>query len=263
MNENNKDSLGLYNSFKKHGVENHKFEVIEECELQNLNDRERYWQDYYDVIKMGLNCKLTTSNSKSGYLSKETKIKISKSKKGVKMSEETVFKIKLRMNTNHPMAGRFHTKESKIKMSKAHKGSFMREDSKRKRKETIKNRCPVYDLLCRTNLSYSLKNIKRTDSWRLNISNSLKGKVVSDEVKNKISKTLKGKLVGSLNGNSKMVLDLESGFFFDSITEFMKSKKCSHNHYNKYYKDKTTFSFRHKDKSINYHPVYLEDLADE
>ena len=49
----------LYRSFRKYKVENHIFEIIEECEIDELKCRERYWQDFYDVINVGLNCKLT------------------------------------------------------------------------------------------------------------------------------------------------------------------------------------------------------------
>jgi group I intron endonuclease len=37
----------LYNSFKKHGIKNHKFEIIEECELTKLNEREIFWKQHY------------------------------------------------------------------------------------------------------------------------------------------------------------------------------------------------------------------------
>lgn len=47
----------LDRSFKKHGVHNHIFEVIEECEADDLNCRERFWQEFYDVLgRNGLNC---------------------------------------------------------------------------------------------------------------------------------------------------------------------------------------------------------------
>ena len=47
----------LYNSFIKYGVENHVFEIIEECLFEEMNIRERYWQEHYDVISnKGLNC---------------------------------------------------------------------------------------------------------------------------------------------------------------------------------------------------------------
>lgn len=55
--ENIKSQKRLYNSIKKHGWEKHTFEIIEYCEIEDLNCRERYWQDFYDVLgKNGLNC---------------------------------------------------------------------------------------------------------------------------------------------------------------------------------------------------------------
>jgi group I intron endonuclease len=37
----------IYRSIKKHGWENHIFEIIEECNLNQLNERETYWKQYY------------------------------------------------------------------------------------------------------------------------------------------------------------------------------------------------------------------------
>lgn len=74
----------LFRSFKKYGVENHVFEILEECKEAILNSRERYWQEYYNVLdfKKGLNCKLTSTKDKKGKHSKKTKQKIGKSNKG-------------------------------------------------------------------------------------------------------------------------------------------------------------------------------------
>ena len=50
----------LYRSFLKHGVENHIFEIIEECEFDILDCRERHYQEVFDTIsKNGLNCTIT------------------------------------------------------------------------------------------------------------------------------------------------------------------------------------------------------------
>ena len=97
---NCKSQTALYRSFKKHGVDNHKFEVIEECLEQDLNERERYWQDYYDVSnKNGLNCMLTGCGDKKGKISKETRFKMSECKRGAK----------------HGMYGRKKSKEAILK----------------------------------------------------------------------------------------------------------------------------------------------------
>lgn len=99
-NLNCKSQTKLYNSFKKYGVENHVFNFIEITKEIELNERERYWQDFYNVLdkKLGLNLRLQTSKDISGNLSEETKLKISlslKGKTGRKHSEETKQKISL------------------------------------------------------------------------------------------------------------------------------------------------------------------------
>ena len=72
---NCKDQHGLYNSFLKYTVERHSFEIVEECSLQELKCRERYWQDFYNVLKRGLNCKLTECGELKTEVSVETRDK--------------------------------------------------------------------------------------------------------------------------------------------------------------------------------------------
>lgn len=68
----------IYSSLLKYGWENHQWDIIEECSWEQLNIRERYWQEYYDVIgPNGLNCILTNTDklprklSKSALLNKQ------------------------------------------------------------------------------------------------------------------------------------------------------------------------------------------------
>jgi len=63
----------LYNSLAKYGWNMHTFVTIEECFVENLNKRERYWQDYYVVLGPdGLNCKLTKTGDRSGKMSEDS-----------------------------------------------------------------------------------------------------------------------------------------------------------------------------------------------
>lgn len=55
----------LYNAIRKHGKENFRFEIIEECEKEKLKEREIYWIKYYDTYNNGYN--LTTGGDISGY----------------------------------------------------------------------------------------------------------------------------------------------------------------------------------------------------
>lgn len=46
-NHINKNNLYLYNAMNKYGVENFEFSIIEECELDQLDEREEYWIAQY------------------------------------------------------------------------------------------------------------------------------------------------------------------------------------------------------------------------
>jgi group I intron endonuclease len=65
-------------SLLKYGPENHIFEIIEECTLEQLNEREIYWINYYNSVKEGLNISL---GGEGGNMIEEIKLKISKAKK--------------------------------------------------------------------------------------------------------------------------------------------------------------------------------------
>jgi len=65
----------IYNSLKKYGAENHIFEIIEECGLEELNNKEGYWQDFYNSIHEGLNCRRQSIDGDTGYDCQETKDK--------------------------------------------------------------------------------------------------------------------------------------------------------------------------------------------
>lgn len=85
-----KNQIKLYRSLEKYGWSSHIFEIVEYCEESQLNEKERYWQDYYNVIgRGGLNCKLTTTDSKSGCLSIETRNKLSESHLKFNQTEES------------------------------------------------------------------------------------------------------------------------------------------------------------------------------
>ena len=82
----NKRQIKLYNSFQKYGIDNHQFEIIEECGEDMLDEREIYWGNHYDVLgDTGLNLRLGNGR---GSCSENTKNKISDSLKGQRKSKE-------------------------------------------------------------------------------------------------------------------------------------------------------------------------------
>lgn len=102
---NCKDQPALYNSLLKHGVSNHDFIILESCKVDVLNDRERFYQEKYNAVKNGLNCKYVSTKDKTGFYSEETKNKIRLSAMGNKYT-----------------LGYKHTEESKAKISAGNKG---------------------------------------------------------------------------------------------------------------------------------------------
>lgn len=116
----------LLNSFNKYNVANHIFEIIEECDIENLNDRERYWQEWYDSVNSGLNCKLTTTKDKSGKLSEETKLKIGNANRNRIYSPEVLERIRT-FRKNYKVS-----EETRKKMSESAKGKIVSKETRLK-----------------------------------------------------------------------------------------------------------------------------------
>jgi group I intron endonuclease len=115
---NCKGQTAIYRSLLKYGIDKHKFEVLCECNVEELNDKERYYQDVFSVMdKNGLNCKLTKSSDRNGILSEETKLKIGLAHKGKKKhSDESKKKISEANKGNKHTLGRKHSDESRKKI---------------------------------------------------------------------------------------------------------------------------------------------------
>lgn len=88
----------LYNSFLKHGFENHTFKILLECKKEELNHFENKFIVQYGSNINGLNC---TSGGNKCIFNQETKNKMSNSAKG-------------RVS---PMKGRIQSDSAKLKMS--------------------------------------------------------------------------------------------------------------------------------------------------
>lgn len=141
----------LYRSFKKYGLQKHKFEVIEECEFEDLNRLERHYQEIYNSVEKGLNCVYQESEEKPRILSEETKRRISEGNKGKIVSSETRRKIsegnkrkKLSEETRRKMSegnkGRVLSEETKHKISEARKGSGHTQETRLKISESKKGK---------------------------------------------------------------------------------------------------------------------------
>jgi len=110
----------LYSSLKKYGFDKHKFEVLCECEISELNKIERYYQEFYNVLSpMGLNCVYQCTEEKKRLISNEMKNKISIANSGVKNG---MYGIKHTEKFKQDRRNYKHTKESIYKISERSKG---------------------------------------------------------------------------------------------------------------------------------------------
>jgi group I intron endonuclease len=111
-----KYSLGrkIKNSIKKYGWENHIHKIIEECSIEQLDEREIYWGNYYNVLEEnGLNLKLgkgrglvsdetkkLMSKRAKEIMTEEHRKKLSEAKLGKKLSEERKQKLRVPKKSN-------------------------------------------------------------------------------------------------------------------------------------------------------------------
>ena len=78
----------LYLAFQKYGIENFTFEVLEECESNELSIKEKEWIEHYDTYKNGYN---QTCGGEDNYGENHPRHKL---------SEQDVINIRIRYN-NH------------------------------------------------------------------------------------------------------------------------------------------------------------------
>ena len=85
----NNNDTPLYRAINKYGLENFTFEILEECSVSELNEKEIYWIKYYNSTNRNIGYNLTTGgNGGNTYLNKtedelkQIKEKISKANKG-------------------------------------------------------------------------------------------------------------------------------------------------------------------------------------
>ena len=195
-----KSQTRLYRSFKKYGVEYHKFEVLCQCSFEELNEMERFYQDAFCVInKQGLNCLLTKTTDRKMEVSDETKKKISNANKNP--SIETIKKLSL----SH--MGKKANKDTILKMSIAKKGKKKSLETRERMSIAMKklmteerkkqlgdlNRNPSEETRAKIGMFHKGKTV--SDETRAKISAAKKGKKLSEEHKEKVSAALKGHVV--------------------------------------------------------------------
>ena len=139
----------LYKAMRKYGVENFTFEIVEECSIEELDEKEAYYIELYNTFAFkegsnGYNMNLGGEGNRGCIYTQEFKDKMSKIKKdfyknnkhprlGTTLSEEIKMKIS-KSNSGEKSAwyGKKHTKEEIEKISQGNKGKIMSEEAREK-----------------------------------------------------------------------------------------------------------------------------------
>jgi len=225
----------LYNSFLKHGVENHNFEIIEECDQSQLNELEaKYIKEYKSFAKdnsNGMNCTIGGLGQKGVKMPKHVleilihshrplsdkhKMAISVKLKGRKLSEEQILCLKNRVISEETreklrFAAQHMTQEHKDKISIANKGRAPSQ-------KTI-------DAIIKANTGRKKTQKELEEQSKRMIGNQYtKGMHISEEHKRKIGDAQKrGK-----HHMARMVIDLSSGFTYDCLVDLCSDKKLQY-----------------------------------
>ena len=150
-----KDTTIMGKAFKKYGIEQFSISEIDEAKtIEELNEKEKYWIDYYKcVTPTGYNQCIGGENT-LGYSHSE------KSKKKMNASKSKLF-----TGDGNPFYGKQHSDESKAKMSEKRKGmahlSAEQVQNLRKSHHTVKvlnvDTSEVFDSVKEAGEKYNLK----------------------------------------------------------------------------------------------------------
>lgn len=246
----------LHFAIQKYGLENFNKEIIEECNsLELLNEREKYWIDFYKSTNRSIGYNITMGGTGGDTLSnnpnkKEIGEKIGESNKKIwsdadykkkmstlrkeQFSDDTRKKISLatkgEKNGNY---GRKHTEDVRFKMSECRKNwwnnlsDIEREEIGRRISESTIGKPG----------NYWSDEQKRNHSKLMSEKNPFKGKTHTDEVKQRISEAnkkpkseeTKKKISETLKGNKpNNMRQVEiDGVVYESLTEASRQLNLS------------------------------------
>lgn len=208
-----KGQVKLFKSLKKHGWEAHIFEVIEECSVDNLSNREGFWQDFYDAIKKGMNCRRVTNDDKSGYDSPETVEKRAAKQRGVKRPDNS--------GEKHHNFGKKMPDYIKEKLSSFRKTQIGSLNKSSKLVLSLTTGI-YYDSILEASLAFDLTYKQLYNRLYGNVVGDVDLVLVDKYEKGDVKKKNRSDIKGGKNPNAKPLLDTSTGVLYNSIIEAAK-----------------------------------------
>lgn len=169
----------LSNAVNKYGVAGFVFELLEQCERENLILREKFWIDAKNAVDGGYNVRRQPDSSLGVALSAEAKAKLKQLFAGRKMPPQAIA-ASVAARTGRPLS-----ESTRRKISEAHKGRGL--TAEHKEKISVAKKGQVVSLETRKKLSEFQIGRKFSPERRA----ALRGRVDSAETKAKRSATAK------------------------------------------------------------------------
>lgn len=185
------NSTLLQRAWNKYGEDCFEFRVLEKCDEDCLDERERCYIALFDTTNNGYNVESGGNSNK--HLSQETRDKLSAAHIGKSLTQETRNKMSTsRIGDKNPMYGKHHTEETKEKIRKNNMGKTGHEIS-----EYQKQRCRESNI----------------------------GRIVSQETRDKLSKSKIGNT--PYNKNLTEVYCVELNVIFENAADASKQLNIS------------------------------------
>lgn len=176
----------IYAAMQKYGIDAFSWQVIEQCDADSLEDRERHWIAVFDTFKNGYN--LTAGGEYNKEYSAETRKRMSEAQKGKKQSKETIEKRVVK-GENHWNYGKPRDEATREKISKSLTGR--KQDpavsAKISKSNTGKKMSP--EAVEKSRITRT--GMKFTEQARKNLSEAHKGNKPSEETRRKMSESRK------------------------------------------------------------------------
>lgn len=177
LKNNHHSNIYLQNAWNKYGEENFKFEILEECTENKLDEREQYWLNFYGGLNSDNNYNFREPLS-PGRMSIISRKRMSLARLGKKREKWVCEKLSQSFKGRISyFKGKHLSEEHKRKISESNKG-------KKQSLEHINNA-----RLARIN-NGSYEKLKTNKVRSKKISNALMGRKLSAETKNNISKSI-------------------------------------------------------------------------
>lgn len=179
----------IYAAFQKYGIDAFSWQIIEQCQPDQLEIREQHWIAVFDTFRNGYN--LTAGGEYNKELSEESRKRMSDAHKGKKQSEELIAK-RIKRGENHYGFGKTRNDETKRKISEKLTGLKQSDETKEKRSKSLTGRKMSSEAVEKSRLART--GIKFSEQARKNLSDAHKGKKHSEETRRKMSEAHRARM---------------------------------------------------------------------